>query len=191
MSTRALAPRFVPGPLKAPPPTLGTPLGEPRIRPSGIRWRGGVGNRQLVVELALENPHPEWTRPTPATLRQAAFGAFQPWTPVQSLVVPPIAPGGRISLSMGGTLDARVDRRAVFEWAREARRSVTLAGEAPIEEAVHFVGNFDLLVGSQRVFRDPGLHVEIVEKSFDVSLAGDLICGRGHILDLGCQNLLD
>ena len=131
-------------PLEAPPRC------EPMIYAQGINWRGGAGGRPLVLELTFHNPHAEPTRRTQATLRQAEFGAFQAWRPVGHLEVPAIEPGGSITLALGGTLTRHVDMDQLGRWAHEVRRGARLAGAVPLHEAVHFVGNLDLLIGSQR-----------------------------------------
>ena len=86
-------------------------LFEPFIRAEGIRWRGGVGKVPLTFELTFENPHSHATKETPAVLRAADFGAFRPWTPLRTLLIPPIQPRSRYTLEVGAEPEQK--------WARQ------------------------------------------------------------------------
>jgi hypothetical protein len=132
-------------------------LFEPFIRAEGIRWRGGVGNVPLTFELTFENPHSHATKETPAVLRAADFGAFRPWTPLRTLLIPPIEPRSRYTLEVGAEPEqgsarprrnlANFLRTLVYERV-DARDELgkALAGD----RHAHFVGNFDLRVGRQQ-----------------------------------------
>ncbi len=47
----------------------------------------------LSVAVHVRNTGPGLTRATPALLRSAPLGAFVPWEPLDTLIVPPLAPG--------------------------------------------------------------------------------------------------
>jgi hypothetical protein len=52
----------------------------------------------LSVAVTVRNSGPGLTRPIPALFRSAPLGAFVPWEPLDTLVVPPLAPGRSIVL---------------------------------------------------------------------------------------------
>lgn len=122
----------------AEPASLSTVDLEPVIRPEGIEWTGGVEGRPLLLHLTFENPHDERTRPTPAVLEVAEFGAFRPWHPLRTFVVPPVPPRGRLVLTVSPEGDDDPRRRDAPSRPADleslARRA--LGGRAPSDASV-------------------------------------------------------
>lgn len=68
------------------------------VKRESITWRD-VAPGRVLVEFLVENAGELPTPPTLATLSAAPFGAFVAWTPLKTLPVPPLAPGGSVLLS--------------------------------------------------------------------------------------------
>lgn len=83
--------------------------GRLRITREDIRFHSPAPGR-LAVAITVTNPGPHPTPPQPAFLRSAPLGAFLPWTPLDVLMVPGLAPGR--SAVVGG--EYRVARPAVL-----------------------------------------------------------------------------
>jgi hypothetical protein len=133
----------------------------PQIQRQGIRWSGGVGRRNLVIELDFENRSAETTCASSASVQIARFGAFVPWSPLTAVHVPPIPPEGhRTVTAIVDPDDARgmdvpgLGARSASIAPRRGplgalwRRLVAAAmGEAT---DTHFVGNLNVLVGGSK-----------------------------------------
>ncbi len=118
----------------------------PVIAREGIRWTGGVGDQPLLVTLGFFNPTRCRTREATAHLQIADFGAFRPWLPLTTVMVPPIDPGGRRTLRL----------RAAMGRFRDLFRLLS-------RRDAHFVGNINVFVSRARpierhVRRTIGLH---------------------------------
>lgn len=72
-------------------PALGAEL---HVRREGIRFHN-VAHERVEIEIEVENLGQERSEPAPLRLEAAPFGAFVPWRPLATLVVPSIPPLGR------------------------------------------------------------------------------------------------
>jgi hypothetical protein len=64
----------------------------PRLDRRGIRWSGGAAGRKLEIRLDFENPTAEPTAIAWADVAIAPLGAFVPTRPLTRILVPPVPP---------------------------------------------------------------------------------------------------
>ncbi len=65
------------------------------VRRQGIVFYNSAPGR-VRIEVEVTNLGKERSRPSPMVLESAAFGAFLPWQPLETLTVPPIGPKGTV-----------------------------------------------------------------------------------------------
>jgi hypothetical protein len=139
----------------------GSATHRPIIRPSGIRWTGGLRGVPIHLALDFENPSREATQAVEARVHVAAFGAFVPWRPFTRVLVPAMPPGGRrrVLTAVGGadrpegTLSAKAARVRWIRFLRKIRKLQAVGRTEPVPNAgraVHFVGNFNVHVHAGR-----------------------------------------
>jgi hypothetical protein len=124
-------------------PSSSDVLPDPVIRRQDIRWSGGSGGTPLRIELAFENPSRLPSAATAARVDVAPFGAFLRWSPLATIGMPSLPPGGRRVLTTTLAGDADLPRPpainpTAFALASFFPRSVTAGA--------HFVGNLNVHV---------------------------------------------
>lgn len=132
----------------------------------------------LAVAVTVRNTGPGLTRATPALLRSAPLGAFVPWEPLDTLVVPPLAPGRSVVLrgeyalprpvALGGADKLPPDRALVAldlgEPAPERRRPRTPAPDVMGLfglGGLHWLGNINLFFPGADVERHRALALRV------------------------------
>lgn len=130
----------------------------PRLRHQGIHWEGGIGGKPLQIALTFENPHPQTSVQSEARIEIAAFGAFVPGKPLTSVIVPPIPPGGKTTV----TTSVPDEDLPAIDWPQTRRPGIrsllrtflrlgqlTDMNDARSESALqpfHLVGNLNVFV---------------------------------------------
>jgi hypothetical protein len=165
---------------------LGAPC--PLIRPSGIRWTGGLNGVPLRLSLDFENPADAPTFAVGAKVEVAAFGAFVPWRPSTRVLVPAIPPGGRrtVRTAVGGEEPrdrpppSNASRVRMVRLLRQMMRLChpdSIAAAVPFGRAVHMVGNFNVHVDAGRpVERHRAVHVGLRPDAVNM---GMFVVGNG------------
>jgi len=149
------------------------------VERTGITFRNPSPDR-VHIEVVVRNTGARPSEPEVMRIESAPFGAFLPWRPLLSTLVPPIRPGGRFVVALDvlapatrpigsfGTLPPRSLLTALFpEDERESREipnamSIPNRGRRSLapnlfgllcHPTAHWVGNLNVFVGSREVER--------------------------------------